>query len=95
MNSYFYDSTALRGLINSLKIKLDDYNGMVERITTLKSTIESSGEWEQDIVKTPFISKCDEYLAFFTGMETKLEAYINYLESKNKAMESLESAYSA
>lgn len=94
MNSYSYDSTAFSSLIANLQTKLDDYSTIVKNISTLKDTIENSNEWIQNSIKSPFISKCDEYILFYTIFITKLEAYINYLNNKNIAMESLEEAYS-
>lgn len=94
MDSYNYDSTALASLISSLENKLDEYNTTIENIKTLKSTIENSNEWVQDLIKSPFISKCDEYLTYFNKATNKLEAHITYLKKKNSVMEMLEEAYS-
>ena len=94
MDSYNYDSTALASLISSLEAKLDEYNTTIESIKTLKNTIESSNEWVQDTIKSPFISKCEEYLTYFNNATAKLEAHIAYLKKKNSVMEILEEAYS-
>ena len=94
MNSYTYDSSALASLISSLERQLDEYKATVKNILTLKTTIENSNDWIQELVKSPFIYKCDEYITYFNNTITKLEAHINYLKQKNITMESLEEAYS-
>ena len=93
MNSYYYDSDALTSKITSLESQLETYSKDVKRITTLKDTMENSNEWKQENIKPAFISKYNEYILFFTIFSTKLEAHLNYLKAKNKAMQSLEEAY--
>lgn len=93
MNSYYYDSAGFSSVIESLQTQLDEYSKIVEKIMNLKDTIANSNEWVQDTIKSPFISKCDEYLLFYSIFITKLEAHVNYLKGKNSAMESLEDYY--
>ncbi len=94
MSAYYYNSVGLSGTIASLKGKLDEYNSIIEKLSTLKNSIENSNEWVQNNIKPEFIAKCNEYIAFYGIVIAKLEAYINYIESKNKAMENLENSYS-
>ncbi len=94
MNIYAYDSALLANRVSSLEEQLNDYSAVIKKIKTLKDSIEASNEWVQESLKTPFISKCNDYIMFYSMILTKLEAHVNYLKNKNKAMESLEDAYS-
>ena len=94
MSAYYYNSSELASTIATLHTKLDEYSDIVDKLSTLKNSIEGSNEWVQSNVKPQFISKCNDYILFYGVIIAKLEAYINYIESKNKAMESLENSYS-
>ncbi len=94
MSAYYYNSGELTSTITTLHNKLNEYSDIVDKLSTLKNSIEGSNEWVQSNVKPQFISNCNDYLLFYSVYIAKLEAYINYLETKNKAMESLENSYS-
>ena len=94
MDSYNYDSGALTSLIKSFEDKLTEYSAEIQKIETLKTTMENSNEWVQDMIKSPFIAKCNEYIKYYNDSITKLEAHIAYLKKKNLVMESLEDSYS-
>lgn len=94
MNSYFYDGAAFKSSISSFENQLDTYSNDLKTISRLKDTIENSNEWVQNNVKPSFVNKYNDYIVFFTVFNAKLEAHLNYLKGKHKAMESLEEAYS-
>ena len=82
MNSYFYDSVGFSSVIESFQNQLDEYSKIVEKIMNLKDTIANSNEWVQDTIKSPFISKCDEYLLFYSKLSF---LFNNVVVPKNKA----------
>ena len=94
MSTYYYNSVGLSSTITTLRTRLDEYSDIIEQLSTLKNSIDNSNEWVQENIKPSFIAKCNEYIAFYSIMIAKIEAYVNYLESKNKSMENLENSYS-
>ena len=94
MSAYYYNSDGLTSTIATLHSKIDEYSAILEKLSTLKGSIEASPEWVQNNVKPDFIAKCEQYILVYNIIVSKLEAYVSYLEAKNVSMENLETSYS-
>lgn len=92
-DQYKHDGDGVAAVITDLKTKLDNYKDVIMQLNSLIDTINGSGAWKDNSVKTSFISTCNSYLSIYKNLSTAMENYINYLSRKSDAADALERAF--
>jgi flagellar hook-associated protein FlgK len=93
-DGYFHDDPLVVSVINNLTKDLAQYNSKIAELVSLVNTMNESSSWKDELVKTSFISKANEYIESYKKFATYIEGFIKYLQNKNNKASELERAYS-
>ncbi len=93
-DTYLHRPEGVSASVSKMRGLISDYKDKIIEITTLVNTINGSTAWKDAVVKTEFITTCNDYIEVYKNLAASMESYVNYLSSKSSSGEELESAYS-
>ena len=93
-DTYLHRPEGVSTSVSKMRNLINDYKDKIREITTLVNTINGSTDWKDAIVKTEFITTCNDYISVYKNLAASMESYVNYLNSKSTSGEELERAYS-
>lgn len=82
-NNFLYDEDGVNSSIRELEDALDSYKQNVNTLKSYISNMSSSGEWQDEAVKTSFIAAAEGYISAYELFQTGIEGYIECLSKKS------------
>ncbi len=82
-DKFLYDEDGVNSSISELEDALDSYRQNVNTLKSYVSNMNSSGEWQDEAVKTSFIAAATGYISAYESFQTGIEGYIECLSKKS------------
>lgn len=93
-DNFLHDESGVATIINDVKNELGNYKDNVKALENLISSIEGSGAWKDEAVKTSYINTAKGYLTSYNNFAAGLENYVSCLQKKSENLVEHESKFS-
>lgn len=82
-DNFLHDESGISTIINDVKNEISSYKDNIKALEKLVTSIEGSGSWVDEQVKTSYVNTAKGFLSSYNSFATGLENYIKCLETKS------------
>lgn len=93
-SQFLFDESGVHSVLNDLRSSLSDYKTNITALENLVSSMESSGAWKDETLKSSFIATAKAYISNYKNFSSGIESYITALQTKANNFSEHESNFS-